>query len=164
MTAQEFVNKWKNSLNYLNLPTVGIHIDWDIIPLDSKVENLSGSEAWKKIYNCTPPWFKTPKTFKELVESRDPDFNQIVKEETDNGKIEYYRQNGLAEPVFCAFANTDGSFKMLGDGNHRFLDCLYLIYEEKKDFNNDIQNTVLDVIYLENFDQVLLPENIWRNR
>lgn len=164
MTAQEFINKWKNSLNYLNLPTVGIHVGWDIIPLDSRVENLSDDEAWKKIYTCTPPWFKVPKTFKELVESRDADFNQIVKDETDNGKIEYYRQNGLSEPFFCAFATADGSFKLLGDGNHRFLDCLYLIHEEKKDFNSDIQNTALDVIYLQNFNQVLLPDNIWRNK
>lgn len=162
MTAQKFINKWRNSLNYLNLPTIGIHVGWENIPIDSKVENLSGDEAWETIYNCAPPWFKTPKTFKVLVNSRDADFNKIVKEETDNGKIEYYRLNGLPEPFFCAFANTDGSFKLLGDGNHRFLDCLYLIHEEKKDFNNDIKNTVLDVIYLQNFEQVLLPDKIWK--
>lgn len=163
MTAEEFINKWKNSLNYLNLPTVGIHVGWDKIALESRVENLSGKEAWDKLYYCSPPWFKTPKTFKELIESRDSDFNQIIKEETANTKVEYYRQNGLHEPFFCSFANANGSFNLLGDGNHRFLDCLYLIHEEKKDFNDDIQNAVLDIIYLKNFDQVLLTDNIWRH-
>jgi hypothetical protein len=164
MTVTDFIQKWRNSLNYLGKPSIGIHVGWDIIPINSKVESFLGKEAWDKIYDCTPPWFKTPQTFKELITSKNADYLQIVQEEIDNGKIEYYCQNGLSEPFFCAFAKPDGSFKLLGDGNHRFLDCLYLIHEKKKDLNSDIQNTALDVIYLQNFNQVLLPDNIWRNR
>lgn len=161
MTAREFIDKWRTLLNYLNRPSVGIHVGWEIIPADSRVETLYGREAWEKIYGSTPPWFKSAKTFKELVEAKDADYNQIVKEETDNGKIEYYLKNGLPEPLFCAFANTDGSFILLGDGNHRFLDCNYLIYEKNINLNNDIDKASVDIIYLSNFADVLRTDVIW---
>jgi|SRR3989344_2191343 len=163
MTATDFINKWRSSLNYLNLPSVGIHVGWDIIPTNSRVETLSGKDAWKKIYSCTPPWFKIPQTFKELVGTKNADYLQIVQEETNNGKIEYYRQNGLQEPFFCAFANQDGSFLLLGDGNHRFLDSIYLLHDENRDFDEATQKATLDIIYLINFDDVLRPDNIWAN-
>ena len=163
MTAADFIQKWQNSINYLGLPSVGIHVGWDIIPADSKVDRLSGEEAWNKIYSCTPPWFKTPKNFRQLVDAKDADYSQIVKEETDNGKIEYYRQKGLQEPLFCAFATEDGSFMLLGDGNHRFLDCIHLIHDKNHNFNKDLTNTTLDVIYLANFNDVVRPDNIWAN-
>jgi hypothetical protein len=86
---------------------------------------------------------------------------QIVGEETGNGKIEYYRKNGLLEPYFCAFSNQDGSYTLLGDGNHRFLDCLYLVHHESQDFRNYIKNSSLEIIYLESFRDVLRPDNIW---
>ncbi len=163
MTATIFINKWRNSINYLGLPSVGIHVGWDVIPMDSKVEIFSGEDAWKKIYKCTPPWFKSPKIFQQLVDVKDSDYLQIVKEETENGKIEYYRRNGLREPFFCAFTNQQGSFMMLGDGNHRFLDCLYLIHDENRNFDKNIQNTTLDIIYLANLDDVLKLNDIWGN-
>lgn len=161
MNAADFTNKWRNSINYLNLPSVGIHVGWDLIPHDSKVETLAGKEAWVKIYSFTPPWFKMPQTFQQLVDTRNQDYRQIVKEETENGKIDYYRQNSLQEPFFCAFSNVEGSFTLLGDGNHRFLDCLYLIHEEKYNFDKYIQNIALDIIRLDNFDEVMMINNIW---
>lgn len=163
MTATDFIKKWRNSLNYLSKPSVGIHVDWDIIPMDSKVESFSGRKAWEKIYRCTPPWFKTAQTFKELVNTKNTDYLQIIREETENGKIDYYRQNGLQEPFFCAFANDQGSFVLLGDGNHRFLDSIYLIYEENQNFDESLEKTVLDIVYLANFDDVLRPDIIWEN-
>lgn len=163
MKTQDFINKWRYAINYLNRPAVGIHVGWDIIPQDSRVEVMTGKEAWEKIYSFTPPWFQTPQTFQQLVDAKNQDFMQIVGEETGNGKIEYYRKNGLQEPHFCAFSNQDGSFTLLGDGNHRFLDCLYLIHEENRNFDNDLQNTTLDIIYLENLPEVLKTNNIWKN-
>lgn len=163
MTAKEFINKWKASLNYLGLPSVGIHVGWEIIPADSGVDNLSGKEAWERIYDSTPPWFKSHKTFRQLVKSKNADYLQIVKEETENGKIEYYRKNGLREPHFCAFTKKGKIFTLLGDGNHRFLDCLHLIHDKNKNFDIDIRNATLDIINLQNFDEVLLPKNIWPN-
>ena len=158
---KDFLNKWRNSTNYLNLPSVGIHVGWDSIPTNSRVEILTGKKAWGTIYTFTPPWFKTPQTFQQLVDSKNEDYVQIVDEETKNDKIEYYRQNGLQEPFFCAFAKQNGNFTLLGDGNHRFFDCLYLIHDENRSFDRDIQNTTLDIIYLENFEQVLKPTKIW---
>ncbi|MFA4880009.1 MAG: hypothetical protein WC650_00095 [Candidatus Doudnabacteria bacterium] len=161
MTSEEFINKWRYSLNNSGLPAVGIHVDWDIIPVNSKVKSFSGKEAWEKIYNCTPPWFKTPQTFKGLVNTKNTDYLQIVREETENGKIEYYRQNGLQEPFFCAFANEQGSFILLGDGNHRFFNCVHLINNENRNFDKDLERTALDIIYLTNFVEIM--GNIWKN-
>lgn len=163
MNASEFVHKWRNAINYLGLPSVGIHVGWDIIPLDSRVDCLSGKNAWEGMYTFTPPWFKTPQTFQQLVDTKNPDYKDIVTAERNNGKIEWYRKHGLPEPYFCAFTNENGSFTILGDGNHRFLDCLYLIHEEGKDLSNDITNTTLDIMYLTNFRDVILPHIIWPN-
>lgn len=162
MTATDFIQKWRNSLNYLGKPSIGIHVGWDIIPTDSKVESFSGKKAWDKIYDCIPPWFKTPQTFKQLIDAKNSDYLQIVREETENGKIEYYRQNGLQEPFFCAFANKDGSFMLLGDGNHRFLDCIHLIDKKIKNLDNDIEKASIDIIYLSNFIDVLRTDLIWK--
>lgn len=162
MNAEDFIKKWHNSINYLGLPSVGIHVGWDIIPLDSKVKTLSGKKAWENIIHCTPPWFKIPQTFEELVNTKNSDYLQIVQEETQNGKIDYYRSQGLQEPIFCIFANQDGSFMLLGDGNHRFLDCMHLIHAQSCNFDEDIKNTSVDIIYLSNFNDILKPEVIWK--
>ncbi len=164
MTTEEFIKKWRYSINHLGFPSVGIHVGWDIIPVDSKVESFSGKEAWEKIYGCTPPWFKTTQTFNELINIKNADYLQIVQEETGNGKIDYYRQNGLKEPFFCGFANQEGSFILLGDGNHRFLDCLYLIHDQNHNLDEDLKRTELDIVYLSNFDEVMRPDNIWGYR
>jgi hypothetical protein len=161
MTSHEFIKKWRESINYLGLPSVGIHVGWDLIPSDSKVEQLSGKDAWNKIYSFIPSWFKTPKTFRQLVENKDSDYQQIVKEETENGKLEYYRSGGIKEPFFPAFSNEDGSFILLGDGNHRFFDCAHLISAENLDLDSDTSLTNLDIIYLKNFDEVMKVAQIW---
>lgn len=161
MTAEEFIQKWQNSINYLGLPSVGIHVGWDLIDLSSQVKTLSGQEAWNLLYACKPPWFKKPQIFRELVATKNSDYLQIVTEETNNGKIEYYRRNGLKEPAFCVFAKQDGSFMLLGDGNHRFFDCIYLIDTEKRNFDSDIEKTMVDVIYLFNLADVLRTNIIW---
>ena len=161
MSAKEFILKWGLSINHLGLPTVGIHVGWDAIQLNSIVETFSGREAWEKVLASTPPWFKTPQTFRELRDSQNPDYNQIIKEETENGKIAYYRTKGLREPNFCIFSNIDGAFMLLGDGNHRFLDCIYLMDAENKNFDSAVTNTKLDMIYLANFDEVIKPDLIW---
>lgn len=162
MTAEEFIRKWQNSRNYLGLPSVGIHVGWNLIDLNSRAKTLSGQEAWELIYDCMPPWFKYPKTFRDLVSTKNLDYLQIVKEETENNKIDYYRENGLLEPFFCAFSNHDRSFTILGDGNHRYLDCLHLISSGTRDFKDDIKRTRLDIIYLSNFVDVLRPDLIWK--
>lgn len=164
MNAQDFIQKWRYSRNHLNLPSVGIHVDWNSMGLDSQVKTFSGQEAWKMLHQCVPPWFKTSQTFSELVTTKNSDYQQIVREETDNGKIEYYRRNGLKEPAFCVFAKQDGSFMLLGDGNHRFFDCIYLIDTEKRNFDGDIEKTMVDVIYLLNFADVLRTNIIWNQQ
>lgn len=161
MTTDEFIKKWRESTNHLDLPSVGIHVGWDLIPSGSKVEQLSDKSAWNKIYGFIPSWFKNPKTFKQLTDSGDSDYQQIIKEETDNGKLEYYRSRGIKEPFFPAFSNEDGSFVLLGDGNHRFLDCAHLISTESLDLESDLSLTTLDIIYLKNFDEVMKPGEIW---
>ena len=163
MTADEFIKKWRPSTNYLGLPSVGIHVGWDLVMLESNVEQLRGKDAWLKIYNFTPSWFKTPKTFKQLVESKDSDYQQIINEETANGKLDYYRNGGIKEPFFPAFANEDGSFVLLGDGNHRFFDCAHLISTEKIDLESDISKTTLEIIYLNNFNDVMKVSDIWKS-
>ncbi len=162
MIAEEFISKWRLSINHLGRPAVGIHVGWNLIPLNSKVEFLSGNQAWKTIFKSIPPWFKTPQTFNQLKKTKNSDYRQIAKEETENGKIKYYRKNSLQEPNFCIFANNDGTFIILGDGNHRFLDCIYLIDTEQQNFDIAIEKTSLDVIYLPNFVEVIRPDLIWK--
>ena len=162
MNAEEFISKWRPAINHLGLQTVGIHVGWNIIQLDSKVEAFSGEEAWEKVLKSTPPWFKIPQTFQDLKDSQNSDYQQIAQEEIDNGKIEYYRTNGLQDPYFCAFAKGDGTFLLLGDGNHRLLDCLYLMKAEKRNFDSAIAKTTVDIIYLSNFDEVMRPDLIWK--
>lgn len=162
MTTQEFISKWHSSINHLGLPTIGIRVGWDIIPADSKVKTISGKDAWNTILESTPPWFKKPQTFNQLRESKNSDYLQIIKEETENGKIEYYRTKGLQEPHFCIFANNQGDFMLLVDGNHRFLNCIYLQSNEKISFDSGMVATTLDIIYLPNFDDVIRPDLIWK--
>ncbi|GEM_PF-2680017 len=161
MTADEFIKKWRESINHLGLPSVGIHVGWDQIPLDSHVEQLNGKAAWNKIQTFVPPWFSEPKTFQKLSKKEGLDYHQILTEETENGKIEYYRKNGLKESNFCAFANKNETFVLLGDGNHRFFDCLYLAQKEKLDLESYFEKATLDIIYLKDFDSILEPINIW---
>lgn len=162
MTSEEFILKWRSAINHLGLPSVGIHVCWDFIPSNSKVETLVGKNAWELVLKNSPPWFKTPQTFQDLEKTKNLDYQQIIKEETENGKIEYYQTNGLHEPHFCIFANGDGSFMLLGDGNHRFLDCIHLMSLGKRNFEKDIEKTLTDIIYLSNFNEVLLPNLIWK--
>lgn len=161
MNAKDFIEKWSKLKNHLGLPAVGIHVNWNLIDLGSEVKTFSGKSAWETIYQSVPPWFKTPQTFRNLASSKNQDYMQIVSEETGNGKIGYYRRNGLKEPLFCAFAKQDESFILLGDGNHRFFDCIYLIDTEKRDFDSDIAKATVDVIYLSNFTDVLRTNIIW---
>lgn len=161
MKAFDFCEKWSSAINDLGLRAVGIHVNWEQIPEGSSVKQLLGKEAWEQIYVFTPPWFKVPKTFRNLIDSKDTDCLQIVEEETDSGKLEHFRTNGLTESSFCAFSNHNFSFVLLGDGNHRFIDCAYLIDVEKRDFTKDLGKISLDIIYLDNFDQVIEPTKIW---
>lgn len=161
MTANEFIQKWSNAINYLGLPSVGIHKNWNKITQESIVRQFQGNDAWEKIYETTPPWYKAPKTFKELINDNDINYRKEIINEIINGKIQRFAIQGLGDPMFCAFANHDGSFILLGDGNHRFLDCSFL-KNLGKDFSDDISKTSLDIIYLENFEEVLEPEErIW---
>lgn len=162
MTTEEFILKWRSPINHLGFPTVGIHVGWELIPLDSKVKTFLGKGAWEIVLKNTPPWFKKPQTFNELSKNQNSDYQQIVKEETENGKIEYYRTHGLKEPHFCSFANIDKTFMLLGDGNHRLLDCLHLINKESKKFDKEIAGATIDIIYLSNFTDVLRPDLIWK--
>lgn len=162
MVATDLIRKWRNSINYLGLPSVGIHVGWDIIAPTSNIDTFLGEEAWDVLYDCIPPWFKHPQTFRDLVTTKNSDYLQIVKEETENNKIGYYRTNGLLEPYFPVFSNLDRSFMILGDGNHRFLDCLYLIHSEAHNFKEDIKRASVDVIYLPNFVDILRPDLIWK--
>lgn len=161
MTTDGFCKKWRSATNYLGLPAVGIHVNWKQITEDSLVKQLFGKEAWEQLYEFSPPWFKKPKTFRGLIDSKDSDCLQIIKEEADNGKLEYYRKNGLTDTSFCAFADSNSAFVLLGDGNHRFLDCAYLIDEEKRSFAQEIEKTSVDIIYFNNFDQVMEPTKTW---
>ena len=147
----------------MGLSAVGIHVNWEQIRADSSVKQVIGERAWERLYKFTPPWFKEPKTFRDLINRKDSDCLQIVKEETDNGKLEYYRKNGLTDTSFCAFGNHNCSFVLLGDGNHRFLDCAYLIDTDKRNFAPEIEKTSVDIVRLDNFDQVIEPTKIWPN-
>lgn len=161
MTAREFIQKWSKAINYLGLPSVGIHKNWGKIPENSRVHQFYGNDAWNRIYDTTPPWFETPKTFRQLIDNKDTNYRSEILKEIINGKIRRFATQGLEDSIFCAFANQDGSFILLGDGNHRFLDCSFLV-NLGKDFSNDIDKTKLDIIYLENFEEVLEPEErIW---
>ncbi len=131
--------------------------------MDSKVITYFGVEAWDNLLKSSPPWFKTPQSFQHLIHLKNSDYMQIVREETENIKIDYYRKNGLTDQSFCGFSTVGGSFTLLGDGNHRFLDCLHIISEGSRNFENDIKRVSFDVIYLVNFPDVLRPDSIWKS-
>lgn len=161
MTATEFISKWSTAINYLGLPSVGIHKNWEKIPANSRVTQFYGTDAWNRLYHTIPPWYESPKKFRQLIYENDSNYRGEILMEIANGKMQRFATQGLDDPKFCAFANQDGSFILLGDGNHRFLDCSFLM-NLGKDFSNDILNAELDVIYLENFENVLEPEEkIW---
>lgn len=161
MSAEEFIKKWVSAINYLGLPSVGIHRNWDKIEAGSKVIQYSGRDAWNKIFDFTTPWFKNPKTFKYIINNNDPDYRGIVLEEIINGKIQRMATQGLPDPQFCAFADSVERITILGDGNHRFLNCNFLI-SLGRNFDSDINNTELDVIRLDNFNEVIEPQKIWK--
>lgn len=163
MTADEFINKWMSAINYLQLPTVGIHVGWDRIPRDSNVSQFTGLEAWNKIYSFTPPWFQAPKTFQQLIDDFDSNYKSEIVKEIANGKMQRFASQGLADPHFCAFTDPSESIIILGDGNHRFLNCSYLM-NLGKDLSNDIARTELDIIYLSNFEEIMRTTNIWNSQ
>ena len=51
---------------------------------------------------------------------------------------------------------------ILGDGNHRFLDYIYLADTEQQNFDIAIDRAYLDIIYLSNFVDVIRPDLIWK--
>lgn len=156
MTAQEFIKKWTNMWDLDGTPAVGIVINWKRIPLNSKVIQLLGRGAWNKIYQFSPPWdFGTNirKPLRHWIDTKCPNYLQLIVDETNNGKMQFYQNNGLTYFDFCVFANTSDK-GVLGDGNHRFLICDYL-KSKGKDFSKDIERCRLEILYLENLEEVI---------
>ena len=79
MSAEEFIKKWRSAINYLGLSSVGIHCDWDKISLESRTASYYSEDAWSRIYGFVTPWFKAPKTFKEIIDSNDSWHNSSIQ-------------------------------------------------------------------------------------
>lgn len=159
MTAGEFIEKWENEKNVKDdRKAVGICIHWRNIPLDSKVLQFSGKDAWgemEKFY--APVWGNFKRTIlREWLNSNRPDYQKFIKEEQE--KINFYRENGLTYYNFPAFADATGELGVLGDGNHRFIDCNYLIMEGK-DFQEDIKKVRLDILCVNDLRLILSPND-----
>ncbi|HKC04653.1 MAG TPA: hypothetical protein VKC54_02170 [Patescibacteria group bacterium] len=154
MTTEDFVKKWRWQTDPDGTPMVGIVVMWDKIPLDSKVITFEGEDAWKKIMDYAPPWHNegVVKPFSQWVGSKG--FNDEIESERKHGKLKYYEENGLEYPFFCVFATEDGSKGIIGDGNHRFVNCKYLV-DQGKDLGSDISRCTLEVLCLKNLPEVI---------
>lgn len=156
MNAQEFVNEWIHKKDTDDTNAVGIAINWNAIPFDSKVLQFYGSSAWEKIETFyTPVWgnFSRTKLSGWLNPNR-TDYKKFIDEE--QLKIEFYKNYGL--PIgyreFCAFADDSGNIGVLGDGSHRFIDCNYLILQGT-DLGSEIALCRLDVICIKDLSKIL---------
>ena len=154
MTAEDFINKWRWQSDPDGTPMVGIVVNWDRIPLDSNVVTFMGADAWKKIMDYAPPWHNdgVVKPFSQWIGSKG--FSDEVESEKKAGKLDYYNKHGLEYPFFCVFATKDGSKGIIGDGNHRFVNCKYL-QDHGKDLSMDIARCRLEVICLDNLSEII---------
>ncbi len=138
MTTEEFINKWRWQKDPDGSEMVGIVINWDKIP------------------NYAPPWHYEGgeiRPFSHWVGSKS--YLEEIERERKAGKLSYYDEHGLEYPFFCVFANADGSKGIVGDANHRFINCRYLIDYQSKDLKNDIARCTLDILCLENLKEVI---------
>lgn len=154
MTANDFMNKWKDEKDPDGTPMVGIVVHWEKISPQSRVVQLLGQEAWQRMLEYAPPWHNAGvvKPFKQWIGSEA--YMEEIERERQAGKLEYYENNGLEYPFFCVFATGDGLRGVVGDGNHRFLNCEFL-EGQGKDFSQDIARCTLDVLYLPNLSEVI---------
>lgn len=165
MNASGFVNYWSARIDTIGLikPTVGIAISWSRIKKDAKVRQFTGQDGWKYM-GClwTPIWgnFKRTK-LSDWLDTKRKDYQLFIDEEKI--KIGFYRNHGLPTAEyreFCGFMDIKGNTGILGDGNHRFIDCNYLTLVEKKDLSQHINNIRLDIIYLDNLQEVLSDQDL----
>lgn len=156
MNVDEFVGQWTSKKDTDGSDAVGLDIAWPAIPKDSKVIQFFGQVAWEKMKDFyAPVWgnFRRTKLGEWLDNTRD-DYQRFIDEEKI--KIEFYKNNGL--PVgyreFCGFADESGETGVLADGNHRYIDCNYLILQGA-DIRNDIEECRLDVLCVKELSSVL---------
>jgi|SRR3990167_8933535 len=154
MTSGDFINKWRDQKDPDGTPLVGIVVNWEKISPQSKLVQFSGREAWQRMLEYAPPWHNdgTVKPFKQWIGSRA--YVEEIEREKQAGKLGYYEKNGLEHPFFCVFATEDGLKGVVGDGNHRFLNCKFL-EGQGKDFSQDIARCTLDILCLPNLSKVI---------
>lgn len=155
MNAKDFIDKWRWQKDPDGTERVGIVVNWEGISMDAKVFQYSGEEAWKKIEEYAPPWHHeggVVKSFSIWIGSEK--YLAEIEREKQTGKLNIYDEHGLEYPFFCVFATADGSKGIVGDGNHRFINCRYLI-DQGKDIKEDINRCTLDVLCLENLSEII---------
>ena len=154
MTANDFINNWKDKRDPDGTPMVGIVVCWEKISPQSNVIRVTGQDAWQNILEFAPPWHLNGvvKPFKEWLETKE--FLEEVERERITGKLGHYEEKGLEFPHFCVFANENGLKGIVGDGNHRFLNCKFL-ESQGKDFKQDIARCTLDILCLNNLSEVI---------
>lgn len=155
MTTNEFIKFWENLRDTDGTNAVGIGINWrNVDTQNSTVQQFFGEQAWKKIGEFYAPYWGnfTRTTLKGWLNQSRSDYQKFIDEEKT--KIEFYKNNGLVYPLFCAFADKTGAIGSLGDGSHRYIDCNYLILKGK-DLKNDINNCRLDVLCVPDLTTIL---------
>ncbi len=154
MIGEEFITKWRNRCDPDGTPMVGIVVNWDKIQANSKVIQFLGKEAWEKILDYAPPWHidGVVKPFKQWI--GDSAYLEEIEREKQAGKLHHYERNGLEYPYFCIFALEDCSKGVVGDGNHRFLNCRYL-ESEGKDLSKDISRCTVDILCVNNLSEII---------
>lgn len=156
MTVDEFIDQWTSKMDTDGSSAVGLDIAWSVIPKDSMVTQFTGQDAWEKMKDFyAPVWgnFKRTKLGEWLDYKRD-DYQAFIEEE--RVKINFYRASGLplGYREFCGIADKSGKIGILADGNHRFIDCNYLI-SQGVDLNSDIEECRLDVLCVKDLSSVL---------
>lgn len=155
MNGKDFTNKWKDQKDPDGTSRVGIVVNWEEISLDAKVLQYSGKKAWNKIKEFAPPWHHEEgvvRPFSIWIGSEK--YLAEIEREKLAGKLKYYEEHGLEYPFFCVFANKDGSKGIVGDGNHRFVNIIYLI-DQGKDMESDIIRCTLEILCLDNLSDVI---------
>lgn len=152
MTIETFLKKWM----YPRI-TIGIDSNHESF-LGGRIEQLSGKNAWEKIYDYYPPNWDFAKLFrKPFREWFTPDnkaYSKIIEEEKANGTIKDYRDKGLSDYNFCIIADNSNNFGVLVDGAHRFI-ILNFLKRDGANIEGEIDKIILDVLYIDNFNVVI---------
>jgi len=160
MDKNTIIQSWKSRKNMFGQSAVCItDAMWNTMAPETSVKILHGEQAWNFLYTLYPIcWDARPSlrlAYRNFMQQENSLFRKVIRDDQLSGRLNFYRQHGLTEPVFCAFSDELGLIGVLMDGNHRFVDCNYLMRHEGMDFSKDIARATLTIFYIPNIANII---------